>query len=183
MKDYFDRYFATVWFLLSVLAVFFWLIIKQIFSWEDLINYSAYSCLLYLIYNSRSIRSKNAPIYLIGNFLFIVGIFLKIMHWPYSHELMIVSLLIIFAGYIIFFYKHTAQNWLDILKLSWIGISALTIIWVLLKLPYPYIVENITLFIFWPIYFGVAWYEAKGIDQSIELQNNKLEAELPEDIL
>jgi len=183
MKDYFNRYFATLWFILSVLAVFFWLIIQHKLSWNNQINYTGYSCLLYLIYNSRSIRSKNAFIFMAGNLLFILGIFFKIMHWPYANELMIAAPVIIFAGYLIFFYKHTTQNWLDILKLSWIGTSAITIIWVLLKLPYPNVIETITLYIFWPVYFGVAFYESKGIDQSIEIKNEELENELPDDIL
>jgi len=183
MKDYFNRYFATVWFFLSVLAVFFWLNLEHRFNFEDLVNYTAYSCLLYLIYNSRSLRSKKSFIFIAGNLLFIISIFFKIMHWPYVNELMILASLIIFAGYLIFFNKNTSRNWLDMLKLSWVGVSISTIIWVLLKLPYPNTIETITLYIFWPIYFGVAWYEAKGIDQSIAFKNNDLENELPEDVL
>jgi hypothetical protein len=183
MKDYFNRYFATVWFVLSVFAVYFWLIIEHRFNLEDLINYSAYSCLIYLIYNSRSLRSKNAIIYLSGNLILIIGIFFKIMHWPYAHILLLFAPILIFIGYFIFFLKNTNKTWLDILKLCWIGIASVSIIWVLLKMPYPELIENISLFIIWPVYFGVAWYEAKGIDQSETLKIQEIENELPEDIL
>ena len=50
-------------------------------------------------------------------------------------------------------------------------------------MPYPELIENISLFIIWPVYFGVAWYEAKGIDQSETLKIQEIENELPEDIL
>lgn len=183
MKDYFNRYFATVWFVLSVFAVYFWLTLERRFNLEDLINYSAYSCLLYLIYNSRSLRSKNASIYLSGNLILIIGIFFKVMHWPYANVLLMFAPVLIFTGYFIFFLKNTNKIWLDALKLCWIGIASVSIIWVLLKMPYPELIENISLFIIWPIYFGVAWFEARGIDQSEIIKNQEIENELPEDVL
>jgi hypothetical protein len=182
MKEIFNKYFATAWLILAFISVSFWLILENNFSLENLISYSEYVCLLYLIYNSRSLKSKNAIIYLVGNFILIIGILFKIMHWPYNNELLLVSPILIFAGYLLFFYKHTNQNWLDILKLSWIGISSMSIIWFTLKLPNPYLIEHLNSFLFWPIYIGVAWFEAKGNDQSIEI-NSELENNMPEDIL
>lgn len=182
MRDYFNRYFATIWFVLSVFAVYFWLILERRFNFEDLITYSTYSCLLYLIYNSRSLRSKNSIIYLAGNLILIIGIIFKIMHWPFADALLILAPFIIISGYLIFFFKNTNKTWLDILKLCWIFIASGNILWVLLKMPSPELIENISLFIIWPIYFGVAWYEARGIDQS-ETTNQESENELPEDVL
>ena len=49
-------------------------------------------------------------------------------------------------------------------------------------MPSPELIENIYLFIIWPIYFGVACYEARGIDQS-ETTNQESENEVPEDVL
>jgi hypothetical protein len=182
MRDYFNRYFATVWFILSVFAVYFWLILERRFNIEDLITYSAYSCLLYLIYNSRSLRAKNAIVYLSGNFILIIGIIFKIMHWPNANVLLIFASFIIILGYFIFFLRNTNKTWLDILKLCWIIIALGNITWILLKMPYLQLIENITLLLIWPIYFGVAWYEARGIDQS-ETTKQEIENELPEDIL
>jgi hypothetical protein len=182
MRDYFNRYFATIWFILSVFAVYFWLILERRFNFEDLITYSTYSCLLYLIYNSRSLRAKNEIIYLAGNIILITGIFFKIMHWPFADAILLFAPFIIIFGYFIFFFKNTNKTWLDILKLCWICIASGSIVWVFLKMPCPELIEDITLIIIWPIYFGVAWNEARGIDQS-ETKKQESENELPEDVL
>jgi hypothetical protein len=183
MKEYLNRNFAIVWFILTVFAVFFWLIIGRRFNLSDLITYSTYSCLLYLIYNSRSLRSKNEIIYLSGNLILIIGIFFKIMHWPFADALLMFAPFVIILGYFIFFYKNTNKTWLDILKLCWISIASGSIVWVILKMPFPELIENITIYMVWPIYFGVAWYEWRGLDQSETTKIQETENNLPEDVL
>ena len=174
MKEYLNRNFAIVWFILTVFAVFFWLIIGRRFNLSDLITYSTYSCLLYLIYNSRSLRSKNEIIYISGNLILIIGIFFKIMHWPFANVLIVFNSAGLTAWLFTDFYflkgKNIIVNILSIVSILWI----LIIIWgMFFNDGYPYNFEGFMFFLIIFIVYSLVYFLIKSYKVRRILRENK----------
>jgi asparagine N-glycosylation enzyme membrane subunit Stt3 len=179
MNQY-NRYFSTIWGVLSPISMAFWLWIKDDFNWTRWLEYTIGMLFLYLIYNSRSLRYKGNQTMLFAVGLIILGQAFRIMHWPYTFELLIVGTLFLCIAYTIFYFRNTKKNILDSLKLIWLFAAAIRMTFYLFRFPIiPYFDMIIGVLIV-IIYSLVAHYELIGKDQSeIEID----EENLPEDIL
>ena len=175
-----NRYFGILWLLIAFIAVSLWFLSQGIFDWTRLFLLTGYMSLLYLFYNSRSLRSRKAPVLLFGVGLSMVALLFRIFHWPAAHELQTLSVIIILMGYLLFFIRNTSRKLPDILKLIWICSAGITYVSVLYKVPDPFRLEMISGILFWPMYLSVCISEALGHDQSVEEPEK---VEMPDDIL
>lgn len=175
-----NRYFALIWLILVFLGVLFWSSFKGKFDWLNIMLFTEYLCILYLFNNSRSLKSRKAPLLLVGVGLSFIAILFRIMKWPGAFELQIASVAMITFGYLLFFANHTRQRLPDIFKLAWVVSAAFSLLWTLFRMPDPFKVELISGLLFWPMYISVCISEARGNDQSVE---EEVENELPEDVI
>jgi hypothetical protein len=176
-----NRYFGLVWMLFAFVSVWFWLNIQGMATFEKVSNYAGWICLMYLFYNSRSVKSKHALLLFVGMSILILGLTFRFFHWPMSYEIILLSSVFIIAGYSMYIAKRTRRTWIDLLKLCWVLSSGVSFLWFMLRLPYIGVVELVPTIIFWPMYLSVVVAEALGKDQSVE---EDLESEgLPQDIL
>lgn len=150
-------------------------------SWHEVIEYTTLACLLYLLYNSRALRSRTAYILYGGIALVTAGNLLRYVRWSYTTEAQLLGLVLITIGYLLFFLRNTRHRWIDIVKLTWIVIALAAYLWFLLYLPGQKLMENLALITFWPLYLSVCYLEMRGDDQSLNEEDE--EPELPEDIL
>jgi hypothetical protein len=175
------RYYGIIWALSSMGAVAFWLHLQN--SWQTLrwFQYSSWVAFFYLLYNSRSLRSRQSSFLLSGIMLLVVGQAFKVMHWPFAFELQLGSALSVSIGYTLFVVRRTRRRLVDLLKLSFVLISAITFVVLLLKLPYFQPLEKLSFGSFWLVYAYICILEAGGLDQSREEEVQ--EQQQPGDIL
>lgn len=176
-----NRYFGIVWMIFAFLSVWFWLDLQGMDTFNKVLNYSGWICLMYLFYNSRSSKSKHAVLLFVGMIILLVGLTFRFFHWPMGQEIILLSSVFIITGYSLFIARRTRRNWIDLLKLGWVMSSGIAFLWYMMRLPYINVIEQIPSFLFWPMYLSVVIAEALGKDQSVE---EDLETEgLPDDIL
>jgi hypothetical protein len=176
-----NRYFGIVWMIFAFLSVWFWLDLQGMATFNKVLNYSGWICLMYLFYNSRSAKSKHAVLLFVGMIILLVGLTFRFFHWPMSQEIILLSSVFIITGYSLFIARRTRRNWIDLLKLGWVASSGIAFLWYMMRLPYIDVIEQVPAFLFWPMYLSVVISEALGKDQSIE-EDPEPEG-LPNDIL
>lgn len=162
------RYYGIIWAISAMGAVAFWLYLQN--SWQTLrwFQYSSWVAFFYLLYNSRSLRSKQSGWLLSGIMLMVLGQAFKMMHWPFSFELQLASAVSVSFGYTVYVVKRTRKRLVDLLKLGFVLISAITFVVLLLKLPYFQVLEKLSFGSFWLVYAYICILEAGGLDQSQE---------------
>ncbi len=176
-----NRYFGIIWMIFAFLSVWFWLNLQGMANFEKVRDYAAWICLMYLFYNSRSVKSKNAVLLFVGMTIFVVGLTFRFFHWPMSYEIILLSSVFIITGYSLYIVRQTQKSWIDLLKLFWVISAGAAFLWYMLRLPYISVIEEIPSLLFWPMYLAVVIAEALGKDQGIE---EDLETDgLPDDIL
>lgn len=176
-----NRYFGIVWMIFAFLSVWFWLDIQGMATFDKVLNYAGWICVMYLFYNSRSVKSKHAVLLFVGMTILLVGLTFRFFHWPLSYEIILLSSVFIITGYSLYIARRTKRNWIDLLKLGWVVSSGIAFLWYMLRLPFVQVIEQVPSLLFWPMYLSVVIAEALGKDQSIE---EDLEADgLPDDIL
>lgn len=112
--------------------------------------------------------------------MIILGQTFRILHWPYTFELLFTGTLFLCIAYTIFYFRNTKKNLLDSLKLLWLFIAAIRLFFYLFRFPIISYVDNAIGILIVLIYILVARYELTGKDQSeIEVD----EENLPEDVL
>lgn len=176
-----NRYFGIVWMIFAFLSVWFWLNLQGMATFNKVLNYSGWICLMYLFYNSRSAKSKHAVLLFVGMIILLVGLTFRFFHWSMSQEIILLSSVFIITGYSLFIARRTRRNWIDLLKLGWVASSGIAFLWYMMRLPYIDVIEQVPAFLFWPMYLSVVISEALGKDQSIE-EDPEPEG-LPNDIL
>jgi hypothetical protein len=176
-----NRYFGIVWMIFAFLSVWFWLDLQGMATFNKVLNYSGWICLMYLFYNSRSAKSKHAVLLFVGMIILLVGLTFRFFHWSMSQEIILLSSVFIITGYSLFIARRTRRNWIDLLKLGWVASSGIAFLWYMMRLPYIDVIEQVPAFLFWPMYLSVVISEALGKDQSIE-EDPEPEG-LPNDIL
>lgn len=112
--------------------------------------------------------------------ILIMGLIFKILHWPFSIELIIFGSLATLLAYYLFYLRRTQKKLLDTLKLLWVVMSTGIVFLNSVNINIPDEINYIKAGILAFIYLYVSKLELNGFDQS-ELQEKA--PELPEDIL
>jgi hypothetical protein len=178
--NFYNRYFSTLWGALSLISIAFWLVLKSQFSIDSWIDYSEGMLLLYLVYNSRALRSKQSlPIWL-GMIALGLGMLFKFLHWPFAFQLLAFSSAVIVLAYTYFYASIAKKSSLDFLKLSWVYFFIMNHFLPLLNVNLPLPIKYLSPFLILIIYVWVSTLELRGYDQS---KLPEAENELPEDVM
>ncbi|MEZ5172108.1 MAG: hypothetical protein R2850_00995 [Bacteroidia bacterium] len=176
----FNRFFGVFWGVFSVLSVLFWLRLQGLFSVDSWIEYTEWMLLLYLGYNSRSLRSKqSAPIW-IAVISMGVALLFKFLHWPFTFQLLAFATAALAISYTYFYIRISNKKTLDFLKLSWVYFFLISRLLSLFHYVLPGAIKYVSPLLILIIYVWVSNLELKGLDQSLPPEQEK---ELPEDIL
>lgn len=178
--NYYNRYFSTLWGIFSIFSVAFWLLLKSRFDFYTWLEYSEGMLLLYLLYNSRSLRHKySRPLWMALGIL-ILGFIFKLLRFPYTFSLLLLGSSAVIIAYLLFYIKFTKRNILDTLKLSWVILFLSVRLINLFHFLLPPFLEQLSSILIFSIYIWVSRLELAGKDQS-EIEPK--EVEMPEDIL
>lgn len=176
-----NRYFGIIWGIASFLAVLFWMILLKRFDWEQWIGYSSCVCALYVFYSSRSFRGNKFRYITMASTLSLIGLGLRVMRWAFAFEIQVVSTGMMMVAYLLFFIRFTRQNWLDWIKVATGMLAGILFLFRLFHLPLPLPDIQLAVILIWPVYLGITYCEARGMDISIIEKPEK--PELPNDIL
>jgi hypothetical protein len=176
----FNRYFSTLWGILSLASVAFWLKLQNKLVLTDWIDYSEGMLLIYLIYNSRSLRSKQALLIWLGIASLVVALAFKFMHWPFTIELLAFSGIFVVLSYTYFFSQLQVKRLLDFFKLSWVYFFVMSKLSSLFSISIPESIAYVSPLLLIVVYIQISYLELQGKDQS-ELKDP--ERNLPEDVL
>lgn len=120
-----------LFFLLLGILIAFCSFILSFFSpiysedWIDFgLNVSYLSGFLLLLMNGTFIKTKYYNYTFIFISMLLLGLLLKINHWPLSNLLIITAYIGIVTFYTISFFKKTIKKRLDILKLVWVSLES-----------------------------------------------------------
>lgn len=176
----YNRFFGVFWGVFSVLSVLFWLLLQGLFSADSWIEYTEWMLLLYLSYNSRALRSKQAlPLYF-SILALGTGLLFKFLHWPFAFELLAFGTAATALAYTYFHIRISDKKPLDFLKLFWVYFFLLSRLLALFHYVLPGVIHYVSPVLIAVIYIWVCNLELKGLDQSQPPEESK---ELPEDIL
>jgi len=178
--NFYNRYFSTLWGILSLVSVAFWLLLKSQFSFERWIDYSEGMLLLYLVYNSRALRSKQSLPLWLGIVALVIGLLFKVLHWPFAFQLHAFSSAVIVLAYTYFYASIAKKSSLDFLKLSWVYFFIMNRFLPLLNVNLPLPIKYLSPLLILIIYVWVSRLELLGYDQS---KLPEAENELPEDVM
>lgn len=73
-----------------------------------------------------------------GVIVSVVGAMMKIMHWPFADELLIIGLISTPLVYSIFFLKKETKSGLDFLKLAWVNSAYFTSLFTIMHWGIPF---------------------------------------------
>jgi hypothetical protein len=178
--NYYNRYFSTLWGIFSIFSVAFWLLLQSRFDVSTWLEYSEGMLLLYLVYNSRSLRHKQSRALWMASGILIMGLVFKLLRFPYTFILLLVGSSAVIISYLLFYIRFTKRSILDTLKLSWVILFLSVRLINLFHFLIPTFVEQLSSVLIFSIYFWVSRLELAGKDQS-EIEPK--EVEMPEDIL